>query len=72
MEKNQRQKIYDWIVKNKTNSGAEYKVGSRYIIVSYSDYATIGARIRQTYRYAGYKTISRPTHDTVELSVFIK
>lgn len=72
MEKNQRQKIYDWIVKNKTKSGAEYKVAGKYIIIPYNDYVTIASRIRQTYRYAGYKTISRPSPESVEMSIFIK
>lgn len=70
MEKNQRQKIYDWLVKNEHNQGAEYKEHGKEITVPYHDYVRIGSRIRQRYKFATYQTLEHKD-DVVTMRIAI-
>lgn len=50
MEKFRRQKIYDWVRKNKDNKGAEYGP----FVANHADYDRIRIRLHSAYNYASY------------------
>lgn len=67
MEKSQRQKLYDWVLKNKDNHGATYKT----LLVGQHDYDLIRIRLRSGYKFADWH-FKRIDGNKIELVVYIK